>query len=70
MNIMGFLPLFPVKALGCLLLDVYLSFTFQRPPNPKMFKYITQISNFLEFVFNKNYLTGSNNQMAKIPLGL
>lgn len=40
MNIMGILPLFPVKQ------DAYL-FTYQRQPNSKMFKYITQISNFL-----------------------
>lgn len=70
MNIMGFLLLFPIKAFRCLLLDIYLSFTFQRQPNPKMFKYITQILNFLEFLFNNNYLTGGNNELAKIPLGL
>lgn len=48
---MGFLPLFPVKALRCILLDIYLSFTFKRQPNHKIFKCIAQIFNFLGFTF-------------------
>lgn len=42
-EVMGFLPLFPAKVLRSSLPDIYLSFTFQRQPSAKIFKYIIEI---------------------------